>query len=202
MRKKLGIIAGLIVLTILSRSVSGATSFHVPGTMIHDTVYGTYNAIIEEGYYFLVFDNTGYLTDNFNRNHSYVIYFLEFAVEGIDPIAGQGNVSVDDYTIVPFNFEVPEVYISHITFEMYTSQPISSFICDYEGLALYFEFIGQIDVENQRITLIIVSSVSGGIIILLAVNILLVRNRVYFNLRRRYRAYRNKKAGRRFKNIG
>lgn len=202
MRKKLGILTGLFVLVLLSRSVSSATSFHVPGTMIHDRIYSTYNAIIEEGYYFLVFDNTGYLTDNFNRNHSYVIYFLDFAVEGIDQINGQGNVSGDDYEIITFNFEVPEVYISHIVFEMYASEPISCFIADYEGLADYFEFIGQINIKNQRTTLIIVSSVSGGIIFLLAVNILLVRNRVYFNLKRRYKAYRNKKTGKRFKNIG
>ncbi len=202
MKKKLGLLTGLIILALLSRNVTSTTSFHVPGTMIEDMIYAGYNAIIEEGYYFLVFDNTGFITDNFNRNHSYVLYFLEFEVEGIDPISGQRNVSVDDYEVVTFNFELPEIYVTHIVFEMFASERISSFIVDYQGLAQYFELIGQLNVEKQRTILIIVSSISGGIILLLAINILLMRNRVYWKLIRRIKTYRNKKAGRRFKSVG
>ena len=187
---------------MLSRSVSSATSFHIPGTLVLDRKYAFYNAIIEEGYYFLVFDNTGFLTDNFYRNHSYVLYFIDFSVEGIDSISGQKNVPVDDYVIITFEFELPGVYVTHIEFEMHASEEISCFIVDYEGLATYFETIGQVNVEQQKTILIIVSSVSGGIILLLAINILLVRNRVYPRIIRKIKSYRNKKAGRRFKNIG
>ncbi len=202
MRKKLGILTGLIILVFLSRSVSSATSFHVPGTLVLDRKYALYNAILQEGYYFLVFDNTGYLTDNFNRNHSYVLYFLDFSIAGLDSIIGQRNVPVNDYVIVTFEFELPGVYVTSMEFEMHASESISCFIVDYEGLAIYFETIGQIDVVNQRTILIIVSSVSGGIILLLAVNILLMRYRVYYRLIRRFKNYRNRKTGKRFKNIG
>ena len=55
MKRKLGITAGILVLVFLSRPVSAVPSFHVPGTLVLDRIFGTYNAIIEEGYYFLVF---------------------------------------------------------------------------------------------------------------------------------------------------
>lgn len=202
MKKHTSIIAGFIILTILANTTNAATSFHIPGTLILDRVYGTYNAIIEEGYYFLVFDNTGYLSDNFNRNDSYVLYFLEFSVEDLDEINGQTSVPKDDYVVITFNFELPEVYVTNVVFEMYASESLSCFVADYEGLATYFEFIGKIDVEQQRTLLIVVSSVSGGVILLLIVNIIFVRNRIYFKLIRRFKSYRNRRAGKRFKNIG
>ena len=202
MNKKTSIIAGFIVLAVLANTTAAATSFHVPGTLILDTIYGTYNAIIEEGYYFLVFDNTGYLTDNFNRNDTYVIYFLEFSVEGLDEINGQTSVPKDDYRIITFNFELPEVYVTNAVFEMYASESLSCFIADYEGLAEYFEFIGKINVEQQRTALIVVSSVCGGVIVILVVNIIFIRNRIYSKLLMRFKAYRNRRAGKRFKNIG
>ena len=202
MRKKPSILAGIIVLVFLSQTLSRADSFHIPGTLVLDQKYARYNSILVEGYYFLVFDNTGFLTNNFNRNDSYVIYFLEFFENGTEDVNGQRSVPKDDYVIITFDLELPDAYITYIRFEMYTSESISSFIVDYQGLAKYFELIGKITEEQQRTTLIIVSSISGGIILLLATNIVLMRNRVYQKLGRKIRAYRNKKAGKRFRDVG
>ena len=202
MRTKLAIIAGFIALVVLSRPVTSATTFHVTGTLVLDRRFAFYNAIIEEGYYFLVFDNTGFLTDNFDRNDSYVIFFLEFSVDGMDEVNGQKSVPKGKYEIVTFDFELPGIYVTSVEFHMYASEDLCSFIADYEGLAAYFELIGSINVEQQQTILIAVASTSGGIIILLAINTVLVRNRIYFKLARKFRERKNKKAGRRYKNIG
>ena len=202
MRRNFALLTGILIVILLSTRVSSIPSFYIPDTLVEDKLYSEYTAIIQEGYYFLVFDNTGFITGNFNRNHSYVIYFLEFEAANIDTISGQHNVTENDYEIVTFNFDVPETYITHIYFKMYASQRISSFIVDYHGLAQYFELIGNINEEHQRTILIVVSSVSGGIIIFLALNILLIRYRVYFRINRKIKVYRNKRAGKRFKNIG
>ena len=78
MKKKV-ILFSIFLTLLITPHIGQALSFsYVHGSLIEDRRYGLVNFIIEEGYYFLVIDNTGIVTDDYDRYDSYVIYMLSF----------------------------------------------------------------------------------------------------------------------------
>ena len=59
--KKKTIAISLFIMFLVTPHIGQAFSFsYVAGSLIKDRRYGITNCIIEEGFYFLVIDNTGY----------------------------------------------------------------------------------------------------------------------------------------------
>lgn len=191
-----------LIAIILPSLVTGNPFSYIPGTLIEDRLYDSYTVIIEEGYYFIVFDNTGYITDNYTRLDSYVIFTLEFVETGIDDINEQRLVKNGSYTIFTFYFEVQGIYVTECEFEMTASERLSAFITDYEGLAEYLDETAHLTEGQRKREVIIVAGVSSGIIASLLIAIIFMRFRIFWRIKRRYNAYKVKKSGAKFKNIG
>jgi hypothetical protein len=202
MKLKSKLIPLAILLLFLPSLVKGSPFSYVPGTLIEDRIFDSFTVIIEEGYYFLVFDNTGYITDNYTRLDSYVIFTLDFVEDGINDIDSQRLVNNGSYSIITFNFEVSGIYVTECTFEMVASERISVFLTDYHGLAEYLDEIAHLTVGQNRRDMIIVAGISSGVIAALIVTIVFIRYRIFWKIKRRYNAYKVKKSGAKFKNIG
>ncbi len=164
--KKKAIVLSLLLTLLVAPHIGQALSFHyVPGSLLKDTRYGLANCIIKEGFYFLVLDNTGVVTDDYERNDSYVIYEMSFSEEGIDSIEGAGTVTGDNYFVISFNFELSGVYVSECSIEIHASNRISAFITDYLGLAEYYDEVGRIDIDVKRQLIYTIVGVGGAIAI-------------------------------------
>ena len=187
---------------ILPALVTGSPFSYVPGSLVEDRLYDSFTIIIEEGYYFLVFDNTGYITDNYTRLDSYVIFTLEFVEEGINDIDAQRLVKNGSYGVFTFNFDVSGIIVTECTFEMTASERLSAFLTDYAGLAEYFEETAHLTAGQRTKEIIIVAGVASGIIASLIVAIVFMRFRIFWRIKKRYNAYKIKKSGTKFKNIG
>lgn len=164
--KKKAIVLSLFLALLLTPHIGQAFSFsYVPGSLINDRRYGLANFIIEEGYYFLVIDNTGIVTDNYKRNDSFVIYLMSFSEEGLDPLEGSGTVAEDNYFVISFNFELSGVYVTECRIEIHASNSVSAFITDYLGLAEYYDEVGRIDIDVRRQLIYTIVGVGGALAI-------------------------------------
>ena len=202
MKRKTALLSFALLAVILPTFVSGSPFYYVPNTMVEDKIYGSFTVIVEEGFYFLVFDNTGYITDNYTRVDSYVIFTLDFAVEGMRDIDAQKSVKAGEYNFISFNFDVSGIYVSECDFEMTASERISAFLTDSTGLAEYFEETADLTQGQRRQDIILVSSISASIVATLLIVIIVMRYRLLWRIKKKYQAYRIKKAGIKFKNIG
>ena len=202
MNRKTALLAFALLAVILPTAVSGSPFYYVPNTMIEDMKYGTFSTIVEEKFYFLVFDNTGYITDNYTRVDSYVIFTLDFTEEGMRDIDAQRPVKAGEYTFISFNFDLTGIYVTECSFEMTASERISAFLTDSTGLAEYFEETADLTQGQRRQEIIIVSSISASVVAALLIAIIFMRYRLIWRIKKKYQAYRNKKAGIKFKNIG
>ena len=202
MNRKTALLAFALLAVILPTAVSGSPFYYVPYTMIEDVKYGSFSVIVEEGFYFLVFDNTGYITDNYTRVDSYVIFSLDFVEEGMRDINAQRPVKAGEYTFITFNFDLSGIIVTECNFEMIASERISAFLTDSTGLAEYFEETADLTQGQRRQEIIIVSSISVSVVAALLIAIIFMRYRLIWRIKKKYQAYRNKKAGIKFKNIG
>ena len=139
-------------LALLVAPIMGQALFndYVPGSLIKDKISGQKTCIVEEGFYFLVIDNTGVITGDFDRNNSYVVFFLSFSEADIDTIEGSGTVDEDNYFVLSFNFNLTSIYVTECTIEIYASNRVSIFLVDYLGLAEYYDEVGSIDINIKR----------------------------------------------------
>ena len=202
MKRKTALLTFALLAVILPTVVSGSPFYYVTNTMIEDMKYGSFSVIVEEGFYFLIFDNTGYITDNYTRVDSYVIFTLDFEEEGMRDINAQKSVKAGEYTFISFNFDVSGIFVTECDFEMTASERISAFLTDSTGLAEYFEETADLTQDQRRQEIILVSSISSSIVAALLIVIISMRYRLIWRIKKKYQTYRNKKAGRRFKNIG
>jgi len=164
--KKKAIVLSLLLTLLVAPHISQALSFsYVPGSLIKDKRYGLANCIIEEGFYFLVLDNTGVVTGNYERNDSYVIYEMSFSEEGIYPIEGSGTIAEDNYFVISFNFNLTNVYVTECRIEIHASNSISVFVTDYLGLAEYYDEVGRIDIDVKRQLIYTIVGVGGTLAI-------------------------------------
>lgn len=164
--KKKAIMLSLFLTLLVTPHIGQAFSFsYVTGSLIKDRRYGLANFIIEEGYYFLVIDNTGIVTDDYKRNDSFVIYMMSFSEEGLDSLEGSGTVAEDNYFVISFNFELPGVYVTECRIEIHSSNSVSVFITDYLGLAEYYDEVGRIDIDVRRQLIYIIVGVGGALAI-------------------------------------
>ena len=202
MKRKTVLLAFVILALILPSTISGSPFYYITGTLVEDKKYDHFDVIIEEGYYFLVFDNTGYITDNYTRLDSYVIYTLDFGEAGVRDIDGQKPVKAGEYALVSFNFDLAGVIVTELYFEMIASERLSAFLTNSDGLAQYFHETGELTKKQRQEDLIIISSVLSSTVGLLLITIVVMRYNLLRKIKRRYQAYRNRKVGRKFKNIG
>ena len=164
--KKKSLVFGLFLMLLLAPHIGQAISFsYVPGSLIKDRRYGLSNCIIEEGYYFLVIDNTGVVTDNYDRYDAYVIYEMSFTEEGLNSLVGSGTVSEDNYYVISFNFNLTSVYVTECQIEIHSSNDVSAFITDYLGLADYYDEVGRIDIDVKRQLIYTIVGVGGALAI-------------------------------------
>ncbi|MCG3260652.1 MAG: hypothetical protein H7644_12950, partial [Candidatus Heimdallarchaeota archaeon] len=175
MNRKTALLSFALLAVILPTFVSGSPFYYVPNTMIEDVKYGSFSVIVEEGFYFLVFDNTGYITDNYTRFDSYVMFTLDFAVEGMRDIAAQRSVKAGEYNFISFNFDVSGIIVSECDFEMTASETISAFLTDSTGLAEYFEETADLTHGQRQREIILVSSISASIVATLLIVIIFMR---------------------------
>jgi len=202
MKRKTAPLTFALLVVILPTVISGSPFYFVPNTVVEDKLYGTFSVIIEEGFYFLVFDNTGYITDNYTRIDSYVIFSLDFSEEGIQDIHAQRPVKAGQYNFISFNFDISGIYVTECDFEMTASERISAFLTDSTGLAEYLEETADLTKGQRQRAIILVSSISSSIIASLLIIIVFMRYRPIWRIKKKYQAYRIKKAGIKFKNIG
>ncbi len=202
MKRKTALLTFALLVIILPTVVSGSPFYFVPNTMIEDRKYGSFSVIVEEGFYFLIFDNTGYITDNYTRVDSYVIFTLNFEEEGMRDISAQKSVKAGEYNFISFNFDLTGIYVTECDFEMTASERISAFLTDSTGLAEYLEETADLTKGQRQRAIILVSSISSSIIAILLIMIVFMRYKPIWRIKKKYQAYRNKKAGIKFKNIG
>jgi hypothetical protein len=151
---------------LVTPHIGQAFSFsYVAGSLIKDRRYGITNCIIEEGFYFLVIDNTGIVTDNYDRYDSYIIFELSFSEEGIGSIDGTGTIAEDNYFVFSFNFNLTGVYVTECRIEIHASNDVSAFITDYLGLAEYYDEVGRIDIDVKRQLIYTIVGVGGALAI-------------------------------------
>ena len=202
MRVKSILLPLAMIAIILPATVTGSPFSYVSGSLVEDKLYATYSIILVENYYFLVFDNTGYITGNYTRLDSYVIFSIEFEEEGINDISAQRLVKNGSYQVFTFNFDIAGIYVTECTFIMTASERVSAFLTDYAGLAEYFDEVSHLIAGQRRKEMIIVAGVSSGIIVSLIVAIVFMSFRIFWRIKKRYNAYKVKKSGAKFKNIG
>jgi hypothetical protein len=184
MKKKV-ILFSIFLTFLITPHIGQALSFsYVHGSLIEDRRYGLVNFIIEEGYYFLVYyflviDNTGVVTDNYDRLDSYVIYEMSFSEEGLETIEGTGTVAQDNYFVISFNFELSGVYVTECRIEIHCSNDVSVFITDYLGLAEYYDEVGRIDIDVKRQLIYTIVGVGGAIAIGIGVATFFILRKIY-----------------------
>ncbi|MHA1551686.1 MAG: hypothetical protein ACTSQC_07055 [Candidatus Heimdallarchaeaceae archaeon] len=168
--KKKALVLNLFLVLLLAPHIGQAISFsYVPGSLIKDRRYGISNCIIEEGYYFLVIDNTGVVTDEYDRYDSFVIYEMSFSEEGLNSLEGSGTVAEDNYFVISFHFNLSGVYVTECRIEIHCSNDVSVFITDYIGLAEYYDEVGRIDIDVKRQLIYTIVGVGGALAISIGV---------------------------------
>ena len=150
MNKKI-IMVGLVFAMLITSVSSEAFDFYiVPGSLVYDKIYDDFDAILDEGFWFLVIDNTGAISAEKRRNDAYVIYDLTFSEEGIQTFSESFTIPADTYHTIAVNFNQTSKYVTEAFFTMHSSRRISAFITDPEGLAGYFEEVGRLAINIQR----------------------------------------------------
>ena len=150
MNKKI-IIVGVIFAILFTSFASEAYDFYiVPGSLVVDKLYDDFNAILAEGFWFLIIDNTGAISAEKRRFDTYVIFDLTFSEEGIQTFSDSLTIPANSYHSVAFNFNQTSKYVTEAFFTMHASRRISAFITDAEGLAGYFEEVGRLAINIQR----------------------------------------------------
>ena len=150
MNKKI-ILVSLVFAIIFTSFASEAYSFYyVPGSLVVDKLYDDFDAILDEGFWFLVIDNTGAVSANIKRHDAYVIFDLSFSEEGLENFSESLTIPADSYHTVAFNFNQTSKYVTEAFFTMHASRRISAFITDADGLAAYFEEVGRLAINIQR----------------------------------------------------
>jgi len=189
--KRKNLLVYLFVFLFLVPIFSKAYSFYyVYNSLVEDQKYASSKCVITEGYYFLVIDNTGLITENYKRNDTYINYFIYSLTANYTIKEGRTTIIAGDYLVVEFQFEYEDLLVTEIKTEVYSQNPVSIFITNHEGLTEYAEEVESIGMFSSTTVLIIAFSSIGGALILAAAVYLTIKHlhpRIV-----RYRAKRRK----------
>ncbi|MCG3225990.1 MAG: hypothetical protein H7645_03665 [Candidatus Heimdallarchaeota archaeon] len=181
----------MLVLIVLYPFINDSSAFYsIQGSLVTDKLHGLEEIIIVEGIYFLVIDNTGLVSKNFERNDTYVEYAIMFNATWNEDITGEGVIHNGSYLMVPFSFEYEDVYVTEITITFDSTSRVSSFVTTDAGFTQFIAELADLEQESMR-PLIISISVVGSVLAVLIVFISLRTRRVtplsrIFRRRRRH----------------
>ena len=165
MNKKSAVL-GIAIILLCSSFVSEAYPFqYMPGSLVEDKLYASFNVIISEGFYFLVIDNTGAVSKKSIRNDAYIIYDLTFSHEELDSFSDSLTINEDDYLVISFNFNLTGIFVTEAFFEIRSSRRVSAFITDSDGLAEYFREVGRLAINIQRPIVYTISAFGAALVV-------------------------------------
>lgn len=177
MKRSLGISCFVLFLVIVPYFIQAQPNYAIPGSLVEDKVYDYFTILLDEGDYFIIIDNTGIITDDFDRSDSYVIYSLTFSEAGMDTVEGSVTISANDYEVIAVDWTNPSVFFTEADFEIHASKKISAFLTDYIGLTLYIEEVSNIKTFNPM-PIIISSSIVGSILVILIIVVIINTGRI------------------------
>ncbi|MHA1955128.1 MAG: hypothetical protein ACXAAM_05265 [Candidatus Heimdallarchaeaceae archaeon] len=181
----------MLILIVLFPFINDSTAFYsLQGSQVTDKLHGSNEIIIIEGIYFLVIDNTGLVSKNFERNDTYVEYAILFNATWNEDITGEGVINNGSYLMVPFSFEYEDVYVTEITIAFNSTSRVSSFVTTDAGFTQFLAELADLEPEPMR-PLIISIAVVGGVLAVMIIFISMRTRRVIplsriFRKRRRY----------------
>ena len=177
MKKNLGITCFVILLVIAPFFTTALPIYVIPGTLVEDITYDFYTIELDERDYFLVIDNTGIITEDYNRVDSYVIYSLTFSEPGLEGVEGSLTVKAKEYEVIAVDWTTSSVFSSEVQFDIHASKKITAFLTDYTGLTQYIEDVSNLVAFNLK-PIIISASIIGGILVILIVVVIINTNRI------------------------
>ena len=177
MKKSLGISYFILLLIISPFIIQSQHNYIIPGSLVEDKIYDYYSILLEEGDYFIIIDNTGIISNNFERVDSYVIYSMTFSETEMEEIEGSTTISAGHYEVISVDWTLTSTFITEAYFEIHASERISAFLTDYIGLTLYIEDVGSIKQFNPK-PIIISASIVGSILVVLIAVVILNTSRI------------------------
>jgi hypothetical protein len=177
MKKNLGITCFILLSIIVPFFTVAQPSYVIPGTLVEEMIYDYYSIVLDERDYFIIIDNTGIISGNYDRVDSYVIYSLTFDEPGMEEVEGSLTIKADEYEVVAVDWTLPTVFFSEVSFEIHASKRISAFLTDYVGLTQYIEEVSNLKAFNPK-PIIISASVVGSILVILIVVVIINTNRI------------------------
>ncbi len=177
MKKNLGITCFVLLLIIAPFFTVALPIYVIPGTLVEDMIYDYYTIILDESDYFIVIDNTGIITEDYNRVDSYVIYSLTFSEAGMEGVEGSITIKAKEYEVIAVDWTLSSVSFSEVLFEIHSSKRITAFLTDYTGLTQYIEDVSNLVAFNLR-PIIISAGVVGGIFVILIIVVIINTNRI------------------------
>lgn len=154
----------MLVLIVLYPFINDSTAFYsIQGSLVTDKLHGSKEIIIIEGIYFLVIDNTGLVSKDFERNDTYVEYAILFNATWNEDTTGEGLIHNGSYLMIPFSFIYEDVYVTEITIAFNSTSKVSSFVTTDVGFAQFLAELADLEPESIR-PLIIVIAVVGSVL--------------------------------------
>jgi len=121
---------------------------------------------LEEGYYHLVIDNTGYVSGDYDREDSFVELEI-FAIDGEpDYIADSRNLKAHYYWDIPISTDTFLFLAIHFIFNITATKPVTVFLTDEDGFIDFEEEIHNFDFREPISAFLIIGIVLGVIIVL------------------------------------
>ena len=116
---------------------------------------------LEEGYYHLVIDNTGYVSGEYDREDSFVEIEI-FAIDGVPEYVNDSrNLGAFGYWDIPISTEVFLSFTIHFVFNITATNPVTVFLTDEDGFMDFEEEIENFDFRKPSNTLLIIGIVIG-----------------------------------------
>ncbi|NPD90419.1 MAG: zinc ribbon domain-containing protein [Asgard group archaeon] len=157
----------IIMLIGLLFFINDSSAFYsIQGSLVIDKFHSINEIIIIEGIYFFVIDNTGIVSNNFDRNDTYVEYAIRFNATWNEDKTGEVLIYNGSYVMIPISFEFEDVFVTEISLEFNSTSRVSSFVTSDTGFANYLEDIAKLEPDSMIPVIITVVAVGAFLAVL------------------------------------
>jgi len=161
---KMSFLLSLIILSLICLS---ANAFDYETSSLREEATDiSIDIFLEEGYYHLVIDNTGYVSGEYEREDSFVSLEI-FALNG-DPeyVSDSRNLKAHYYWDIPITTDTFFIFSIRFVFNISASIPITVFLTDEQGFIDFEEEITNFDFREPIGAFLIIGIILGSFILL------------------------------------
>lgn len=180
--KKVGIktvLPFVVLIGLILSSNSSYAFYYIEGSMFEEIIYTEFELILDERDYYLVIDNTGYISRNYIRNESFVCGVIVFRAKYSTYLEFNfilnSSLAESQYRSISLLINEP----GNMSFKIIATEEVTVFVTTLQGLEQFESEISEfLDEGGKYRTTYILIGIIGSLLIMSVATVIYARKRI------------------------